>query len=98
MNADHRGSGRDSEVVSFPNWKDVLAAAGFAPEREHAVRQEIFAFLRHCKTRHAGASIMLSKDYLRVVERQDPSGGNSNLEARNPKNSETQNLKPETKP
>lgn len=70
MNADQRGKIRDAQLVSFPEWKDVLAAASMAAGLKAVYRQEIFAFLHHCKIHHAGASIMLVKEYLAVAETQ----------------------------
>ena len=70
MNADQRGSGGDSEVVSFPNWKEVLAAEVFAPEQRAQIERAISAFLEFCKRRRAPASVILIKEYLAVRERQ----------------------------
>ena len=60
----------DRQIVSFPEWKETLAAEAFAPGEEFTFRQEIFAFLHHCKTCHAGASIILVQQYLPIAEAQ----------------------------
>ena len=35
--------------ISFPEWKQALARAGFEPARRGAFEREIIAFLPHCK-------------------------------------------------
>ena len=60
----------DRWIVSFPGWKQALAGESFAPEQKQAVGQEILFFLHFCKVHHAGASIMLVKQYLEVAEKQ----------------------------
>ena len=67
MNADQGGEDR---VVSFQEWNTVLGAAPMSQEVKTLYRKEIISFLHHCKVHHAGASIMLIKEYLAVVEGQ----------------------------
>jgi hypothetical protein len=70
MNAAQRGDGREDQVVQFREWNEVLEAEAMAPALKAVYRQEIVAFLHFCKVHHAGASIMLMKQYLAVAERQ----------------------------
>ena len=70
MSADQRGENGDDRLVSFRNWNEVLEAAPLALALKTVYRQEIVAFLRFCKVHHAGASIILVKQYLAVAERQ----------------------------
>lgn len=62
----------DSEnaPISFPTWKEALAASLLSAEEQSAHRREILAFLHHCKVNHAPASIMLAKHYLAGREKQ----------------------------
>jgi hypothetical protein len=60
----------DRQIVSFPEWKEALAAEALASGDKFIFRQEIFAFLQHCKACHAGASIIIVQQYLPVAEAQ----------------------------
>ena len=62
---------KERQVVSFPQWQEVLAKEPFSAAQAAAFRHEIFGFLRVCKLRHAGASIILAKEYLASVREQD---------------------------
>ena len=70
MSADQRGENGDDRLVSFREWNEVLEAAPMALALKTVYRQEIVAFLRFCKVHHAGASVILVKQYLAVAERQ----------------------------
>lgn len=56
--------------ISFPEWKQVLARAGFEPARRGAFEREIIAFLRHCKAAHSPVTAELARQYLVGRERQ----------------------------
>jgi hypothetical protein len=56
--------------ISFPDWKQVLARAGFEPARRGAFEREIIAFLRHCKAAHSPVTAELARQYLVGRERQ----------------------------
>ena len=71
MNADQSGERRDDRLVSFPDWNEVLEAEPLAPALKAEYRQEIIAFLHHCKIHHAGASIIVVKQYLSSRPRQE---------------------------
>lgn len=58
----------DNRPVSFPQWKQVLVAAALAPSQAAAYQREIITFLKHCKTQHVPATVLLAKDY---VEKQE---------------------------
>ena len=70
MSTDQRGESGDDRLVSFREWNEVLEAQTLAPALKTVYRQEIVAFLRFCKVHHAGASIILVKQYLAVAETQ----------------------------
>ena len=70
MNADQHGQGREDQVVLFREWNEVLQAEAMAPALKALYRQEIVAFLHFCKIHHAGASVILVKQYLAVAETQ----------------------------
>jgi hypothetical protein len=50
--------------VSFPTWKQALAGAALSPAQKAAHQLAIIDFLRHCKGRHAPATISLVRQYL----------------------------------
>jgi hypothetical protein len=79
MKADDTGQNREDQIVSFQGWKEALAAETFAAEQKAAFRQEVVYFLHHCKVHHAGASIMLAKQYLAVAETQGRTGAREAL-------------------
>jgi len=64
---------RQSKPVSFPNWKEALAASALAPDLQSAYTREILGFLKQCKERQAAATVELAKEYLVWRERQ-PAG------------------------
>ena len=70
MKADRSGESGNDRVVRFREWSEVLEGAAVAPALKAVYRQEIVAFLHFCKIHHAGASIMLVKQYLAVAETQ----------------------------
>ncbi len=71
MDADRSGQSQGRELISFPRWAEVLAADAAIPnERREAYRCAIIAFLGFCKRRHAGASVILIKAYLRGLPEQ----------------------------
>lgn len=59
----------DNQPVSFPEWKQALATAGLSAAAEEAYRREIISFLKHCKTQHVPATVMLAKQYVEQQER-----------------------------
>jgi hypothetical protein len=62
----------ETEAVSFPTWKSVLASTGWPEAKQAEYRREIFGFLHLCKVRRAPATIMPVKDYLAECARQGP--------------------------
>lgn len=60
--------------ISFPDWKQALARAGFAPDRRSAFEREIIAFLRHCKAARSPVTAALARQYLvrRESQTTDP--------------------------
>jgi integron integrase len=76
-------AGEDSAAhrapVSFPAWKEALAAADLAAEVKASHQREVIAFLRHCKNAHAPATIMLAKQYLEAGPRQETNGAREAL-------------------
>jgi integron integrase len=52
------------EVLWFPGWSDVLAAADMPPELRESYRREIIAFLRFCKAAHAPATAVMARQFL----------------------------------
>lgn len=60
----------DSAPLSFPHWKEALAAADLAAGDRAEIHREILAFLHLCKVRRAPATVMLAKEYLADRERQ----------------------------
>ncbi len=59
----------DNRPVSFPEWKQVLARAGLEPATETAYLREVITFLKHCKTHHVPATVLLAKQYVEQRER-----------------------------
>jgi hypothetical protein len=60
----------EREPLSFPDWREALAAVALSPAEREAYRREILAFLHLCKVRRAPATVMLAKEYLADRERQ----------------------------
>ncbi len=56
--------------VSFPNWKEALATTSGSQATKDNVQQCVFAFLRFCKAKRAGASITVAQDFIGERERQ----------------------------
>ena len=56
------------DAISFRNWKQELAKEPFNRQLSAAYEMEIIAFLRHCKTHHAPATVELAKQYLAQAE------------------------------
>lgn len=59
----------DNRPVSFPEWKQALFASGLPAGQAEAYRREIITFLKHCKTQHAPATVLLAKHYVEAQER-----------------------------
>ncbi len=59
----------DNQPVSFPAWKQALAKAGLSSAGEVAYVREIITFLKHCKTQHVPATVLLAKQYVEKQER-----------------------------
>ena len=59
----------DNQPVSFPEWKQTLAKAGLSRAGEEAYIREIITFLKHCKTLHVPATVLLAKQYVEKQER-----------------------------
>jgi integron integrase len=55
--------------ISFPGWKDALAALALPPASKEAFRREILSFLKHCKEAHSPATAAVAKQYLEVREK-----------------------------
>lgn len=56
--------------ISFPNWKQTLAESDLNQDRQTVFRREIISFLRHCKVKHAPASVELIRQWLALKEKQ----------------------------
>ncbi|MBI2516614.1 MAG: hypothetical protein HYV95_06830 [Opitutae bacterium] len=65
----HTGRVMDNRPVSFPDWKQALAKAGLSSAGEVAYTREVITFLKHCKTQHAPATVLLAKQYVEKQER-----------------------------
>ncbi len=65
---------RETTVVSFPEWRQELAAAGLPVAEAERHRCEIGAFLQVCRARRAPATVPLVREYLAGLsaERRDP--------------------------
>lgn len=59
----------DNRLVTFPDWKQALANAGFPAAAAAAYPREIITFLKHCKTQHVPATVPLAKQYVENQER-----------------------------
>lgn len=57
-------SPRDRTPLHFPGWKEALATSALSPGRREAHRRAILAFLHHCKSAHAPATVVLIRTYL----------------------------------
>lgn len=60
--------------VSFPSWKEALAASGLPGDVRVSHQRAVIAFLRHCRNVHAPATIMLAKQYVETPSRQGSTG------------------------
>src|SRR5688572_31469793 len=61
----------NEQPVSFPNWKEVLAATpSVVPQLKAAYLREILNFLKHCKVSRSAATVGLAKEYLAWREQQ----------------------------
>ena len=69
---------RERRPLSFPRWKETLAAALAQAEKEAHTRA-IIALLGYCKRSHAPASIILIKAYLAGLPEQERSGAREAL-------------------
>jgi hypothetical protein len=56
--------------LSFPEWKAALIREPWPPAKTESFRREILSFLRHCKQRHAPATVALIKRYLSEQEKR----------------------------
>jgi hypothetical protein len=65
--------------ISFPQWRDALAAEPIAPAVREQRARAIIAFLGFCKRQHAGASVILIKAYLAQLPEQGRSGAREAL-------------------
>jgi hypothetical protein len=79
MNGDQDGQNRERELISFPRWAEVLAETPLSTGLREAYRSAIIAFLRYCKRRHAGASVILIQSYLTGLPDQERSGAREAL-------------------
>ena len=70
---------RERRPLSFPRWKETLAAAALAQAEKAAHTRAIIAFLGYCKRSHAPASIILIKAYLAGLPEQERSGAREAL-------------------
>lgn len=59
--SDHTPS---TQIVSFPDWKRVLAHASLPPVERENYRRAILSFLSYCKKSHAPASVAIFRSYL----------------------------------
>jgi len=70
---------RERRPLSFPQWKEGLAAAALAQAEKTAHQRAIIAFLGFCKRSHAPASIIGIKAYLAQLPEQERSGAREAL-------------------
>ena len=70
---------RERRPLSFPRWKESLAAVPLAQSDKAAQTRAIIAFLGYCKRSHAPASIILIKAYLAGLPEQERSGAREAL-------------------
>ena len=54
----------ETTPVSFPSWKDALAAEALPPATKLDDQRELIEFLVHCRRLHAPATIALARQYL----------------------------------
>jgi hypothetical protein len=59
-----------SRSISFPQWKTALAHSSLSAPLKAAYSREILTFLRHCKIRHAAATVAWAREYLDWREKQ----------------------------
>jgi integrase len=57
--------------VSFPAWKAALARSGLPPGEQASHRRAVLTFLKHCKDRHAPATIALARQFLEATAATD---------------------------
>jgi integron integrase len=57
----------ENTSISFPQWKEALARAGFTPLQQRRFTREIIGFLHHCRCQHTGASIAVARQYLALL-------------------------------
>ena len=70
---------RERRPLSFPQWKQALAATTLAQSEKTAHAHAIIAFLGFCKRSHAPASIILIQSYLAGLPEQARSGAREAL-------------------
>lgn len=58
---------RETDQVTFPQWKEALGSADLSTSTKTAHQQAIFDFLRHCEQRRSPASVAVVKQYLAAV-------------------------------
>jgi hypothetical protein len=56
--------------ISFPDWRQVLAASTLAASLKSGYEREILGFLRHCKAGRTAATIEVARNYLAWREKQ----------------------------
>lgn len=54
----------ERKPIAFPQWKTALTKAPFSTAQRAVFAREIIGFLRHCKQRHAPATVALAKQFL----------------------------------
>ncbi|MBI5692395.1 MAG: integron integrase [Verrucomicrobia bacterium] len=59
-----KNAGEVDTSISFPDWSEALAAAGFEPERECSLRLAVKAFLKYCREQRAAASVAVIRGYF----------------------------------
>jgi integron integrase len=59
----------DRAPIHFPDWQLALGRAALAPPIRERHRRAIITFLKHCKDRHAPATVALIRDYLATPSR-----------------------------
>ncbi|MFT3829543.1 MAG: integron integrase [Opitutaceae bacterium] len=70
---------RERRPLSFPQWKEALAAAPLTESTKTTHQRAIIAFLGFCKRSHAPASIILIQSYLKQLPEQERSAGREAL-------------------
>lgn len=71
-----KDSGGAKTPVSFPRWREVLAAEDLAPGRVRGYEREIFGYLKYLKASRQRASVATVLDYLHELEVQGKETGN----------------------